>query len=281
MKPTPASRAAFLRGLTVLTICLLVLTATGCQSAPPSPTATLPPTEVPTSTPEPTATNTPLPTETPTPTATPNRTATAAVRATEAMATRLAELAPELEAVGYTTDSGSLVYDSRIPIAMTVDSYNVFWPESVTTTPLKDFILHVDIRWNSTSGLAGCGIMFRAEEDLERGAHYRIEIMRLQAAPVWGMYYINYNTLQRNLVSNRFDTILNDEPNSVNNVILVVKSDVIQAYINDKKMTEARYSKLSEGGIAFETWQESGETSCVFNNTWVWELSPNQPTTSS
>ena len=279
MNTTPASRAALLRGLTVLTICLLALISAGCQPAPPPATDTLVPTDPPTSTPEPTATATP--TDTPTPTATPDRTATAAVLATEEMSARLEEISPELEAVGFTTESGSLIYDSIAPISMTVDSYNVFWPEPVIVDPIKDFILHVDIRWNSTSGLAGCGIIFRAEEDLERGAYYRMDVMRLQAAPVWGMYYIKFNTLQRNLISDRFDKILKDEPNSVNNVVLVVKSDVIQAYINEKKMTEARYSKLSEGGIAFLTWQESGETSCVFKNIWVWELLPNQPTTSS
>jgi hypothetical protein len=182
------------------------------------------------------------------------------------------ELAPELEAVGYSTDSGSLIYDSTAPVAMTVTHYNVFWPEMIINDPIKDFILHVDVRWDSTSGLAGCGVIFRSEDNLERGAYYRIDLMRLQAAPMWGMYYINYNTLQRNLVSDRPDNILDDSPNSTNEIVLVVKGDVIQTYINEKKMKEAQYSKLTEGGIAFLTWQESGETTCVFKNTWLWEL---------
>lgn len=275
MHPAHALRLTAARRWLFLTIIyMLILGSTSCGSAPtPTPTPTAPPT----STPEPTAMVTPTVTETSTPTATPDRTATTAVRATETTAARLEELAPELEKVGYGTTSGKLIYDSNAPKTMMVTEYNVFWPQMVVSKPVKDFILHVDVRWDSTSGLAGCGIIFRAEEDLERGAYYRMDIMRLQAAPVWGMYYVNYNTIQRNLVSDRFDKIINDEPDSVNNVMLVVKADQIQPYINDKKMIMGSYSKLSEGGIAFLTWQESGFTSCVFKNIWIWELNPDAP----
>lgn len=269
------ARAARLSGLTTLIICLLAATLVGCKPAPTAtPTATL----LPTNTSVPTATHTATPTNTPTPTATPDRTATAMFRATSTMAARVAELATDLEAVGFTTDSGSLVYDSAAPVAMTVDRYNSYWPEPVYSAPLKNFILHVDVRWDSTSGLAGCGIMFRAEDDLVRGAHYAVELMRLQNAPAWGMFYYKFNRNQANLVSARSDTTIDDQPNAVNNVILVVQGDVLQTYINGKKMREARYSKIQEGGIAFYTWQESGETTCAFKNTWVWGLTAEAPT---
>lgn len=261
--------------LPVIVISLLILLTTGCGLAPVQPTAASTLVPSPTSTPEPTATATP--TETPTPTATPDRTATAVVRATATMAARLAELAPELELVGYTTDSGTLVYDKSVPMAMTVTHYSSYWPESVIDTSLKNFILHVDIRWDSTSGLAGCGIMFRSEEDLERGARYVFEIIRLSGLPGWGMAYEKFNQVQTNLVSKRPNDIIDDSPNSVNNIMLVVHGDLLQAYINGEKMREVRDSKISEGGIAFHTWQESGETTCVFKNTWVLELSPDVP----
>jgi hypothetical protein len=190
------------------------------------------------------------------------------------MGSHLAKIAPDLETVGFTTDSGSLVYDYDIPMTMTVDQYMVYWPEPITDSALKDFVLHVDIRWDWTSGLAGCGIMFRAEDDLERGARYLFELMRLSGAPGWHMSYEKFNRIQANLVDYRPDAVIKDEPNSTNNIMLVVQADLLQVYINGKKMREVRYSKLSEGGIAFLTWQESGETTCAFRNTWVWELNP-------
>lgn len=261
---------ALLRSLTFLTIILLIVTSAGCAGPTPTPA----PTETPTPTPLPTATATPLPTVTPTPTATVDRQATVSARVTATRVAREAEVVVELEKVGLTADSGILIYDSKSPISMTLTSYNSYWPESVVTTALKDFVVHTEIQWDSTSGLAGCGIMFRAEEDLERGAQYFFDLMRLSGAPNWEIYYRKFNTWQNDIVSYRFDNAILDEPNSVNEVILLVQGDLIQGYINGKKLREGRYAKLSEGGIAFLAWQESGETTCTFRNTWVWELNP-------
>lgn len=279
MDATYARRAGIIHRLTWLTIFMLILTTFGCVSAPP-PTPTIAPTVPPTITSQPTATATPQPTMTPTPTATLNRTATAAVKATESMAAHLAELEPELAAVGFPIDSGKLVLKKDMAISMTVEGYDSYWPESVVKTALKDFVLHVDVSWDSTSGLAGCGIMFRAEEDLERGAQYIFDIMRLSGAPNWEMYYRKFNTLQNEIVPFRFDDIIDDKPGAVNSIVLVVQGDLLQAYINGKKMREGRNSKISEGGIAYLTWQESGKSTCSFKNTWVWELDEITPTPS-
>lgn len=262
------SRSTLLEVITMLMIFLLIGTSAGCAGPTPTPA----PTETPTATPLPTATSTPLPTATPT--ATVDIKATSQARATATWEARVAEVAAELEAVGYTADSGTLVYDSKDPLSMTVAQYNSFWPEWIVSTPLKDFIVHVDIQWDSTSGLAGCGILFRAEEDFERGAQYRFDLMRLSGAANWEIFYKKFNTRQADIVSFRFDNIIDYSPNSVNTVVLVVQGDLIQAYINGKKMREGHYAKLSEGGIAFMTWQESGETTCTFRNSWVWELNP-------
>jgi hypothetical protein len=197
------------------------------------------------------------------------------------MAARLVELEPELEAVGFTIDSGSLVFDKDSAISMTVEDYDSFWPKSVYKTALKDFVLHVDVSWFSTSGLAGCGIIFRAEDDLARGAQYFFDLMRLSGAPNWGMYYRNFNTFQNEIVSPRFDGIIDDKQGAVNNIVLVGQGDLLQTYINGKKMREGRSSKISEGGIAYLTWQESGKSICSFKNTWIWELKEVTPTPSS
>lgn len=268
MKKPLIRRRNVLRCLTLVTIILLIATTAGCAGPTPTPA----PTETPT--PLPTATATPLPTVTPTPTATVDRQATVSARVTATRIAREAEVVVELEKVGFKADSGTLVYDSKTPISMTLDSYNSYWPESVVTTALKDFVVHSDIQWDSTSGLAGCGIMLRAEDDLERGAQYLFDLMRLSGAPNWEIYYRKFNTWQNDIVSYRFDNAILDEPNSVNEVVLVVQGDLIQGYINGKKLREGRYAKLSEGGIAFLAWQESGETTCTFRNTWVWALNP-------
>ncbi len=263
-----------------LLVSLLLLSVTSCVPALSQPTMTLPPpTATITQTPEPTATSTITPTETPTPTATPDWTATAAFRATESMETRLKLIAPSLELAGFTTDSGSLVYDNKKPISLAVESYNSYSPHWVTQQPLKDFILHVNITWDSTSGLAGCGILFRAEDDIERGARYRYDMLRLSGAPGYWMIYEKYNQIQNELIGYTPNQAINAKPESINTIILVAQGDLFQVYINGAKMREARSSKLSEGGIALLATQESGKTVCQFENIWIWELNPPAPPT--
>jgi len=51
-----------------------------------------------------------------------------------------------------------------------------------------------------------------------------------------------------------------------------VEGTTFTAYVNGTRLGRAVDSKLSEGRIAFFAWQESGETTCTFDNTWIWDL---------
>lgn len=166
--------------------CGLGLVATPTET--PAPTHT----PAPTSTPEPTATPVPTDTPVPTPTTTPDVTATAAARATAAMEDKIAKIAPELEKLGIAPDSGSLVWQADDPISMTVTTYMEKTHYQITDDPVSDFVLFTDVTWNSSSGLAGCGLIFRADDDFDVGGQYAFLIMRLQAAPAWDIEYYKW-----------------------------------------------------------------------------------------
>lgn len=256
-------------------VVFLALVQMACGLAAPQPT----PTPAPTDTPAPTATETPLPTETATPTptitptrtATPNKTATAAVNATATAEAQTALVLPVLEELGFTDPPGKLAFYETAPITLKVDQYWSYHPVFVDDNVYGDFVMQSDVVWDSTSGLAGCGVIFRAEDDLHDGANYEFDLMRLDGAPVWYLGYNKFHTVQNDLGQD-FSSQINDKPNSQNTVTLVMQGANMQFYINGKRVHYLDYNKLTEGRIAVISWQESGKTVCTFSNTWVWAL---------
>ena len=248
-------------------------------SEPQVATATSKPTSTPepTSTPVPTSTTTPKPTETPaaTPTATPDLQATAAAREAEMMAEQLVGIKSEIEGIGYSTDTGELGWLQVEPVEILVDDYMITriqeFGDSLTA---KDFILKTDITWESTSGLAGCGLIFRSERNFKQGAQYELAFLRLSGLPVWFIMYADDGEYLKDVTGTLTAGAIDQEQGSTNTYILVAEEGKFTLFINDLRIGsyyDYANSRL-EGEFAFTGWQESGETSCEFSNTWVWLL---------
>ncbi len=277
-----------LRGMHILLTCLILLllpiacTPSDQQQAqsvtvPPAATNTAVPTDtpLPTDTPEPTATTPPTDTPTPEPTATPDLTATAAIEATKAAQEAMAKVSKDLELVGVSADEGKLVWFSTEAVTLKVNTYgesNYQLIDSDLTT-VQDFVFQTDATWESTGGLAGCGFLFRAEEDLERGANYEFLTIRLSGLPVWWVWRVEFNTIQDDMtVKSPFSSAINQKQGSTNTYTLIAKGNSFTFYANGDRMGAVFNSKLPEGLIAYATIQESGETSCTFENSWLFEL---------
>ncbi len=259
------------------TALLCVALTTGCNSPTPEPTATptLEPTAtatpVPTDTPEPTAT----PTETPKPTATatPNVKATAAARVTATVEAALPKINDVLEDYGFSTDRGHLGYQHG-PIKVTVDTYD----ENSHQTDYPDlkfhnFVLHTDVTWNTSSGLAGCYLVYRADGDLYKGKQYRMIMIRLQGLPLWGIGAFS-NGRGDALLDDVYlpDGRLEDTQGSTNKIVIIAEDTKFTYYANGERLGTVVNSKYSEGAIAFGALQESGTTTCEYENIWVWSL---------
>jgi len=260
----------------ILLIGGFVLALYGCGGVAEQISTVSSPTILPnTETPLPSSTPTSPPTDTPEPTATPDKTATVAAAATEEMEAKMIKIAPKLEKLGFGLDSGQLIYTNSAVVSLTVDSYNEDKPKVILDKPVQDFILQADIGWNSTSGLAGCGIIFRAEEDLERGANDEYLMLRLSGAPAWDIEYFRYGQYQYSLLpSAQYTAAIDERQDAINTVTLIVQGDTIESIMNTTKGVDASDKKLTEGRIALLAWQESGKTTCTFRNVWVWELNP-------
>lgn len=66
-------------------------------------------------------------------------------------------------------------------------------------------------------------------------------------------------------------TILQDQ-GSTNSYLLVVQDDQMTIYANGKRLRTHYDKRLTEGTPAFFAGLESGETTCTFNNGWLWVL---------
>jgi hypothetical protein len=201
-------------------------------------------------------------------------TATAAVEATAAAEVILGEIDTELQKVNLSTAEGSLGWIGVETIEIIVDQWNSTFYEPVAgEQQFANFVLYADVTWDSTSGVAGCGIIFRSGSNLEESKQYKFNTIRFSGLPGWAVELHEYGRWQSNATGDiKFSSAINMEAKSTNSYVLVAKDTVLTVYVNDTRLSNVTVSSLSTGRIAFFGWQESGLTTCTYNNAWIWEL---------
>jgi len=252
----------------VLGFACLLIALVACSSVGGEPSTTpLPPTKVPA------ATRTPQPTV--------DRTATAEAVAAEEMAHLQELVAPDLELAGYSLDEGQLGYAASEDISLTVDTFgtrvNDFLDSSKPS--FANFVLGVDVEWDSETGRAGCHIMFRAGDDLDKDEFAVLQTIRLSGAPEWAIILVKYDAGQTILNAGGYQSsaAIKLASGSTNHYVLVVDGPSFIVYANGERIGAGTMpARVTEGTIAFGAWQESGLTTCNFSNIWVWELPDNE-----
>ncbi|HEY3344126.1 MAG TPA: hypothetical protein VGJ97_04320 [Anaerolineaceae bacterium] len=187
----------------------------------------------------------------------------------------MAKVKPELDKVGVAPADGKLVWHNDEDIVLSATTYGEWnYQDLKEAGSLKNFVLHADIGWNSTSGLAGCGFVFRAADgNIKTGAQYKLLLVRLQSAPGWLVDFFNFGKWLFSLNGNDdLSRAILDQPDSVNKVTLVARGQNLLTYINGEKMRQLESNKQSDGAAAFMVDQESGTTTCTFSNGWVYAL---------
>jgi hypothetical protein len=143
---------------------------------PPSATVTQVLTKTPVFTETPTKTNiltlTPTTTSTltETPTTTPDLAATVAYESTQLAEAQIEEIKKVINKINLSTETGYLGWAEIDPWPITSTSYGTIIFEPIGEGTIYDsYIMHYDVTWKSTSGLAGCGLIFHAEDNLRQG----------------------------------------------------------------------------------------------------------------
>jgi hypothetical protein len=243
---------------------ILVLVTLACAGGASVPTVTpMLPTE------------TLLPTHTATaePTATPDRTATAMAKLEADEAVVLEELDKLLGDTEIPYQDGKLawVQDEQLKIRL-LGPEGEFFPFAEDVVG-KNFILKSDVTWSST-GILLCGLIFRSEPDLKDGKQYRFFYVRFSGVPAWSIDVYEFDQFQNTPTKVQYSSAINQDNNRTNQIVLVAQAGEFNVYINGVR--QGRYFDYSEqrqdGGFGLVALQDFGEGSCVYDNTWVWEL---------
>jgi hypothetical protein len=253
---------------------LVIVLFTACSgvSAPPTETATpVRPTDTqppPTDTPEPT------PTFTQTPTSTPNATATAAAQATQSAASVLSELDVLLAESDVPYKEGHLLWQQTESLSIDMSGPQDDNFRELSGNPsVGNFIFKSDVTWNA-SGIIICGAIFRSEPDLEKGKQYQFYFYRLSGLPAYFIDVYEFDNFKNTITDARFSDELDVSNNAINQFVLVAQDNQFNVYLNGKR--QSRYfddsKQRSEGIFAFLAWQDSGQGSCKFENSWIWAL---------
>lgn len=253
---------------TLIVFAILAILCAACNSplAEPTPTATpIPPTSTPT----------PLPTETatPVPTATPNLAATAEFKATQSAGVVLTELEELLGDTEIDYQSGSLLWQQRENLEIQMRGPDARYVPFAEDVKGKDFILKSDVTWNAT-GILICGAIFRSEPNLELGKQYTFLFLRFSGAPAWAIEYYEFGYFKNSITGVKYSSAVDLKNGVTNQVLLVAKEGEFTVFINGVR--QGRYfdnsKQREEGDFGFIASQDSGEGSCRYNNSWVWEL---------
>src|SRR3989304_3923714 len=139
-----------------------------------------------------------------------------------------------LQEINRPTQQGHLAWFADEPIDVLVDQYGttVYVPLESDLT-FSDFVLHVEVTWDSKTGFAGCGIIFRSEEDFERGEQYLFQTMRLSGLPAWGVELWGYKEWQSTLTGEvKFSSAIDLSAGGANEYLLVAEESLLTIYAN-------------------------------------------------
>lgn len=230
-----------------------------------------------TNTPVSTATNT----ATPDVTATPDATATAAVvRATEeaasvtATATAVAPILAELPSYGVDPADGEVAW-IHPPVTIEATGYMTYtYANRRIATVAEDFVLSADITWNTRFGTTGCGFVLRSDGNEEGYDQYIVLATRASSGAVL-FTIMEDGEVKRNEISNinagGLDPAFEWQNDTTNNMTIVARGNTFEIYTNGTKLDEVTPSIAFERGfVAFVALNESGTTTCHYDNGWLW-----------
>jgi hypothetical protein len=179
----------------------------------------------------------------------------------------------ELEGTDFAVDTGYLGWIQNEPYSIKMDTYNEgFYSEFAENLNISDFIIKTDITWES-DGLVWCGLLMRSEKDFVYGKQYAFRNMRFSGLPAWDIEFIDNAEFQSNVTGKvRFSDALKLENGATNTFIIAVEGNQFTVYINGKR--QGRFydysNQATKGRFAWIASQDSGPSTCTFENSWIW-----------
>jgi hypothetical protein len=205
---------------------------------------------------------TPAPTATPLPTSTPDAAATAAAEAT------LTPIHDALSSYGIDPNQGYLGWASD-PKTIELNHYlDTAYDDQFLFVATRNFVVQADVTWTTRTGLAGCGFIFRADQ--EKNA-YAMGIARgAQGVAVFNL--VRQGKVANNKWQSQYAPSTNFRNGDTNRLAIVAQETTFSLYVNNQFTLQINDGELQAGAVAFAALSESGTSICTYNNGWLWIL---------
>jgi hypothetical protein len=198
--------------------------------------------------------------------------------AIETTATEDATLPIRAELPGYRVDPalGKLGWIHR-PITVYSEGYMQYERGGdYLATVAQDFVLAADITWNTQFGTTGCGFVLRSDGKEEALNQYLVIATRGGNGRVFFAIQENGNVLTNEITdiyATNIDPLFDWQNDTTNRLAVVGRGNTFSIYTNGTLIGEVTPSRVYERGfLAFVALNESGTTTCHFDNAWLWHI---------
>jgi hypothetical protein len=140
--------------------------------------------------------------------------------------------------------------------------------ESINVT---NFIFKSKVTWRA-SGLLICGFAFRAEPKLDKGKQYQFRFLRFSGLPAYAIEMFDFGRFKNSISQVKFSDGLDSANDAANEFVLIAQNEEFTVFINGKQQGHFydASKQRHDGLLAFAAWQDSGQGSCEFEQSWLW-----------
>jgi hypothetical protein len=224
------------------------------------------------------------------------------VAAVQAAATEQVQVEEATQVAVATTDTGdqSATEEALAPIRAELPTYDIDpsqgmlgWiqpPLTVQTegylqydyggeflsTVARDFVMAADVTWNTRFGSTACGYVIRSDGNEEAFNQYLVLATRGAQGHVAFAIMQNGEVKDdeiTDIYANGIDPQFEWQNDTTNRMTVVGRGNTFTIYTNGTKIGEVIPSVAYDRGFtAFTALNESGDTTCQFDNAWLWLL---------
>lgn len=208
-----------------------------------------------------------VPTIAPTATGVPSQTPDLGAAETATAEALLAPVRSALANYGISPDQGRLGWTHPTKTIELKTFHGANYATDFPNVVARDFVVQADVTWLTSTGAAGCGFVFRADESR---TFYGMGVFR----GAEGVAAFNEWRKGEEADWQRFRDAptIRSGNGETNTLAVVAEASRFRLYVNGQLTDQVTNPDLALGAVAFAAFSESGTTICTFNNGWLWIL---------
>jgi hypothetical protein len=194
-----------------------------------------------------------------------------------ATATRIAPIQAELASYGVDPAAGQLAW-IHPPVTIQTEGYLQYdYANMFAATVAQDFVMSADITWNTRFGTTGCGFVLRTDGREDEQFNQYLVIATRGAQGRVGFIIMQNGTVKddeiTDIYANGIDPLFDWQNDTTNRLTVVARGNTFTIFTNGTRIGEVTPSVQYERGfVAFVALNESGDTTCHYDNAWLWLL---------